>query len=181
MILLVYIIRGKIKMSQYCTLDDLKNILPKNIIIGKNVQSANVNCTEDRALFFIEQTAGTIDANLSSLYRIPLIKYKEPQYDQDPITFIEEFPPPIVLINARLAAASIYDYIMSANQEPNVSEFGKNQRSLAYDDLSLIQAGVIQLKNQYKTGTRFVRQELMDSPRVILKNGVQTPQRQAGQ
>jgi hypothetical protein len=166
-------------MSQYCTIDDLKNILPKNIIIGNMKERAN--CSEERALFFIEENAGIIDSQISALYRIPLIKYKEPDFSSNPVIFLEKYPRPITLINARLAAASLYDYIMNAQQEPNVSEWGKNQRALAYDDLKSVQAGLIQLKGQVKNATRFVRQELFDPARVPSKNGIQPPNRAAGQ
>ena len=171
-------------MSQYCTIDDLENILPNRVVIGTNLQAKNVNVTTTRATAMIVQAAGIIDAYLSAVYRIPLVQYKEPDFTVDPVTFTAVFPPPLILINARLAAANIYDHVMMAAQEPNISEWGKNQRSLAFDDISEIQSGAIQLRGQEKIGLRFVRQELLDPSRVpfrMMGNGVESNKRQAGQ
>jgi hypothetical protein len=168
-------------MSQYCTLDDLQGILPNTVVIGTNLQTKNVNVLESRALFMIEQAAGLIDSYITTIYRVPLMKYKEPDYSESTITFVEFYPPPVVLINARLAAANIYDYIMMAQQTPNISEWGKNQRALAFDDLREIQSGAIQLKGQELVGLRFVRTELFDPSRVPAKPPVPPTQRQAGQ
>lgn len=153
----------------YCTIQDLRDILPKNVTIGTNLLDRNVNVLESQAEYWMDQTAGIIDSYLSAFYRIPLIEYKEPNYSVNPITFTEKYPPPIPLINARLAAAQIYDYVMMAQQTPNVSDWGKNMRALAFDDLSQIQAGYIQLKNQEFTGKRFVRQSLHDPSRMPAK------------
>ena len=168
-------------MSKYCTRDDVSNVLPETIVIGTNLLSQNVNVTEDQADFWIDRTAGEIDSYLTAFYRVPFIKYKEPvDFSTDPVTFIEIFPHPLVLLNARLTAASLYDLVVSANQEPNIAEWGMNQRSLAYDDLILIQSGMIQLKNQVRTGMRFVRQELFDPSRSPTKSEIQAHSRQAG-
>lgn len=153
-------------MASYCTIDDVRNIVPKSITIGTNILKGDVNVTEDQVIFWIEETAGVIDGYISSFYRIPLMPYKEPDYSVDPITFTERFPHPIILINARLAAANLFDRIIMANQEPNVSEWGKNQRALAMDDINGIMTGFIQLRGQVKTGMRFVRQELHDPSRI---------------
>ena len=66
-------------------------------------------------------------------------------------------------------------------QEPNVSEWGKNQRALAFDDLRNIQAGVIQLRGQVRTGMRFARMELFDPGRVPIGVKVDPQSRQPGQ
>ena len=167
-------------MASYCTVDDVRKIVPKNIEIGTNILKGNVNATVEQVEFWIEESAGVIDAHISSFYRTPLRKYKEPDWTQNPITFFERYPHPTTLINARLAAANIYDKIIMAGQEPNVSEWGKNQRSLAFDDLRMIQSGVIQLKGQEMTGRRFVRQNLFDNPRVSANPEIQPNNRAAG-
>jgi hypothetical protein len=170
-------------MSQYCTTEDLQNILPNRVIIGTNLQAKNVNVTTTRVAAMIQHAAGIIDSYLSTIYRIPLVKYKEPDYSADPITFIEVYPPPIILINARLAAANIYDHVMMAGQSPGVSDWGKNQRSLAFDDLREIQSGVSQLRGQDMMGLRFVRQNLLDasrSPHRMMGTSMEPVNRQAG-
>jgi len=168
-------------MSQYCSTDDVSNLLPQTIVIGTSLLDQNVNALEETVTFWINQTAGIIDSYLTSFYRVPLMKYKEPvDFSTDPVTFTEIYPHPIIMINARLASASLYDSVISANQEPNIAEWGMNQRSLAYDDLILIQSGMIQLKNQVRTGMRFVRQELFDPSRSPTKSEIQAHSRQAG-
>ncbi len=169
-------------MSLYCTIEDVQNILPKKVIIGTNLLKQDVNVTQEQAEFFIEQASGIVDSSISTIYRIPLIQYKEPDFSQNPVTFTSVYPPPISLITARLAASYLYDKIIMAQQEPNVSDWGKNQRSLAYDDLTSIQSGIIQLKGQVFTGLRFVPQELFDPSRAPFnKNNIQPHTRTAGQ
>jgi len=168
-------------MASYCTVDDVRNIVPKNIIIGTNVLRGGANVLETQVDFWIDESGGIIDAYLASFYRTPFMTYKEPDWSQTPVTFTERYPHPLVLINARLAAANIFDRIIMANQEPNVSEWGKNQRALAFDDLKEIQTGLVQLRGQIKTGMRFVRRELLDNPRAVFKtDGVQSNSRAAG-
>ena len=165
----------------YCTVDDVQEVLPKNILIGTNILKGQVNVTTSQVEFWINQTAGQIDSALTSFYRVPLMLYKEPDWSQDPVTFIERYPIPVTLINARLAAASIYDKIIMANQEPNVSDWGKAQRGLAFDDIRQIQTGQIQLRGQVRTGRRFVRQELFDPARVPVKPDLQPHNRAPGE
>lgn len=168
-------------MPAYCTVDDVKMILPKTIVIGDNVQKDGANITTTRVQYLIEEMATQIDSYLTSFYRTPLIKYKEPDFAASPITFTEKYPSPIVLMNARLTAGNIFDTIFMAQQEPNISEWGKNNRALAFDDLKLIQSGQIQLKGQVFHGMRFVYQGLLDPPRAPSRETIQVPQRQAGQ
>ena len=167
-------------MPMYCTVADVKKIVPKNINIGTSTLAKNINVTIDQVEFWIEETAGVIDSYISSFYRIPIIPYKEPDFSQNPVTFTERFPHPITLINARLTAANIYDRIIMAQQEPNISEWGSNQRSLAFDDLRQIQVGAVDLKGQRKTGMHFVRQELLDPARAPVKPEIQIHTRQPG-
>jgi hypothetical protein len=168
-------------MADYCTVADVQLILPKTIIIGDNILRGGANATTSNVESWITRSSEELDSHLSAFYRIPLITYKQADFSANPITFTEMYPPPIVLITSRLAAAHIYDNIMMAGQEPNVSEWGKNQRSLAFDDIKMIQAGVIQLRNQVRTGYRFVRTELFDHSRVSIKPATEPNTRQAGQ
>jgi len=168
-------------MAEYCTVDNIQDILPKNILIGTNINTGAINVTTDRATYWIQQVASIIDGYLSPIYRIPLIKYKEPDFSQDPVTFVEIYPNPVPLINTRLAAANLYDHIMMAEQSPNISDWGKNQRALAFDDIAKIQNGIIQLKNQVLIGWRFVRAELLDHSRISAHSDTKTSDRQPGQ
>jgi len=167
-------------MSEYCLVNDVQKILPENVVIGTNLQSANVRVLQGDVEYWIQIAADIIDSHIGTIYRAPLIKYKEPDFSTNPVTFTEKYPPPIVIINARLAASHIYDEIIMSDQEPGVSDWGKNQRALAFDDLKSIESGVIILKGQVLTGRRFARQELLDNQRVTIQPALQPQNRQPG-
>lgn len=164
----------------YCTIDEVSKILPNKIVIGTNLQDRNVNILQTDVEYFIEEAAGVIDGYLSAIFHTPLRKIKIPNYENGTFS-TPTYPDPIPLINARLAAAKIYDEVISSGQEPNVSEWGKNQRSLAFDDLAMIQTGAIFIRGQVYTGKRFVRHELHDMPRVPRPGEFPMHNRNAGQ
>jgi len=169
-------------MAQYCNIDDVQNVLPKKILVGTNLLEKNVNITQNQVEFYIEQSSGIVDAYVSTIYRVPIVPWKEPDFTQDPVTFVSQYPPPIVLITARLAAANVYDKIVMSQQEPNVSVWGKNQRALAFDDLRQIQSGIVRLRGQTLEGMRFVPQELFDPSRVpFMKSHLEPHGRAAGE
>ena len=167
-------------MAQYCNIDDVQNVLPKKILVGTNLLEKNVNITQNQVEFYIEQSSGIVDAYVSTIYRVPIVPWKEPDFTQDPVTFVSQYPPPIVLITARLAAANVYDKIVMSQQEPNVSEWGLNMMSLSFDDLREIQSGLIVLKGQVSTGFRFVRSTVYDNMRVSRPKEITPTQRQPG-
>tara|TARA_R110000824_G_scaffold148242_3_gene317896 strand:+ start:73610 stop:74311 length:702 start_codon:yes stop_codon:yes gene_type:complete len=76
---------------------------------------------------------------------------------------IIEFPDPVPLITARLAASYVYDELFAAEQSPTISEYGEKQRSLAGNSLDSILSGTILLQGQERTGRRFVRGSLLDA------------------
>ncbi len=75
---------------------------------------------------------------------------------------ILQFPDPIPLIAARLAVSYGFDQLFSAEQAPNISEYGKEQRKLAMNGLENILTGNISLFGQELTGRRFLRGTLYD-------------------
>jgi hypothetical protein len=76
---------------------------------------------------------------------------------------ILEFPDPIPLVTARLAISYCFDQLFAAEQAPNISEYGKEQRRLAINGLDSILSGAIFLFGQDHTGKRFVRGSLFDA------------------
>jgi hypothetical protein len=76
---------------------------------------------------------------------------------------ILEFPEPIPLITTRLAISYCFDQLFSAEQSPNISEYGKEQRRLALNSLDGILSGTVLLFGQDHTGKRFVRGSLHDA------------------
>lgn len=88
-------------------------------------------------------------------------------YEMSDYTLISvvEYPDPVPVICARLAASYLYDELFSAEQSPSVSEFGKEQRNLAFSAIDSILDGTIKLFGQEHTGRRFIRGSLFDAYR----------------
>jgi len=75
---------------------------------------------------------------------------------------IVEFPDPIPLICARLAASYIYDQFFAAEQSPDVSNYGIEQRKLAARSMDSVLDGTVRLFGQEHTGRRYIRGSLLD-------------------
>lgn len=75
---------------------------------------------------------------------------------------IIKYPDPIPLISARLTASFIYDRLYTASNDPDISNYGKTQRSLATFAMDDILRGVMLLPGQDQTGRRFIRTSLLD-------------------
>lgn len=83
-----------------------------------------------------------------------------------------QYPDPIPIITAQMACAFILDRLFVAEQQPDVSMYGKNQRNLARGQIENILSGEVLLFGQEMTGRRFVRTTLFDkwsSPAEIQK------------
>ena len=76
---------------------------------------------------------------------------------------IVKFPDPIPLIAARFAVSFAFDALFTAQQAPDVSEYGKEQRKLALNSMDNILTGSALLVGQEHTGRRFVKSGLLDS------------------
>jgi hypothetical protein len=76
---------------------------------------------------------------------------------------IVKFPDPIPFTTARLAVSYAFDQLFNAQQSPDVSEYGKEQRRLATNSLDNILSGSIMLTGQELTGRRFLRGTLLDA------------------
>lgn len=76
---------------------------------------------------------------------------------------ILEYPDPVPLACARLAVGIAFDRIFVAEQQPDISSYGKTQRNLANQDLDRILTGVIRLEGQGHVGRRFARMSVMDT------------------
>lgn len=65
------------------------------------------------------------------------------------------YPPPINQISARYAASFIYDKYFTAQNSPNISDYGKEMRNVAMGQLNDILNGKVILRNQLRIGDRF--------------------------
>ena len=80
----------------------------------------------------------------------------------NPVVNLLEYPDPIPLICAQIAIGMMFDKIFST-QQPDLSNFGKAQRTQASNALDDILQGVIRLEAQDQTGRRFARSSLRDT------------------
>jgi len=84
-------------------------------------------------------------------------------YDvSESLVSVLRFPDPVPFITARLAVSYAFDRLFVAEQEPDVSNYGKEMRRLAQNDLDNILTGTIFLVGQEHTGRRFLRGSLYD-------------------
>jgi hypothetical protein len=74
-----------------------------------------------------------------------------------------EFPDPLPILCARLACGTAIDRQFVAEQEPDVSTYGKTLRTLVSNDIDMILTGVIRLEGQDHVGRRFLRTQLLDT------------------
>ncbi len=63
-------------------------------------------------------------------------------------------PPPINQVSARYAASFIYDKYFSAQNDPNVSDYGNKMREVAMGQLNDVLNGKVILKRQERIGDR---------------------------
>jgi len=81
------------------------------------------------------------------------------------VASVVEYPDPIPAVCARLAVSMIIDRQFVSDQSPDVSNYGKTQRTLANASLDMLISGVARLEGQEHTGRRFVRASLRDAIR----------------
>lgn len=150
-------------MALYCTINDVGNLLPDNVIIEGENSDANPfdrnadNITVANIEFFIRQAAQEIDGNLGTIYDVPLKK-----------TIVDDsvdYPTPIPRICAVLAAAIIYNQKLQGGDSEE-SQAQKERENWARAQLAFIQNGQLRLPNQRATrSNKFVRNTLLNAPR----------------
>jgi hypothetical protein len=96
----------------------------------------------------------------------------------DSLISIVKFPDPIPVITARLTVSYAFDELFTAEQSPDVSQYGVTQRKLANNAIDMILAGGVLLVGQEHTGRRFLRGSLYDgykSPTADFQFGREDP------
>jgi hypothetical protein len=95
--------------------------------------------------------------------RILTVDPIENEFSGDEVRIMRlKFPPPVSQISARLAAAYIYDKYFASQNSPNISEYGKEMRRVAYGQLNDILNGRIILECQRRIGDLFGNSYLDD-------------------
>ena len=106
-----------------------------------------------------EETTVSSIPNLNQIIVTNLVR----GYDADSLVSVLEYPDPVPLITARLAASYVYDRLFAAEQSPDVSKYGEEQRKLAMFSIDSILTGTVILMGQEHVTKRFARMSLFDS------------------
>jgi hypothetical protein len=146
---------------------DYETEILNNVSSGSNVM-ISVNDSGAFAtgqLVRIQKTHGyeqTVVTNVPDLKRLE-VSILASDYDADSTVSILEFPDPIPLICARLAVSYAFDQLFIAEQAPDVSQYGINQRKLAMNSMDSILSGTAILVGQDHVTKRFARMSVFDS------------------
>lgn len=87
----------------------------------------------------------------------------------NPIVNLLEYPDPLPFICAQMAISMMFDKMFTAEQSPDISNFGKSQRTQANNSMDDILLGVIRLEGQDHTGRRFARSSIRDTISTTVK------------
>lgn len=154
----------------YCNIDDVKKYLPPNVVTeGDNPNPNFRNPAPETAKnldldFFIQQASQDIDANLATIYDVPL--------KQVNVGGEVAYPYPIPVICGILAAQMYYSQALQGTDK-QFSDAQKERFDFAQNQLVRIQNGEIRLFGQRNTrGDRFVRATLRGIPGNPRKDGV---------
>ena len=132
------------------TISDTNALNPGDDVIIKNLNNGDEY--EDIVVEVIDQHTFSVVGPITTFFEGSNIVVKRIQY-----------PAPINQISARYAAAFIYDKYFSAQNTPNVSDYGNKMREVAMGQLNDILNGRVILKNQMRIGDRFGNAWLDDS------------------
>jgi phage gp36-like protein len=142
----------------YCSVSDVKQYLPPNVVTeGDNPVPNFRNPTPESASnididFFIQQASAEIDANLATIYDVPL---KQVNIGGD-----VSYPHPVPVICAILSAQMYYMQALQGS-DAQYSEAQKVRFDFAQNQIVRIQNGEIRLFGQRNLrGDRFVRSTL---------------------
>ena len=130
------------------------------VIVNDTGQFSQGQMVRLQGKFIMETCEITSIKNLTTLVIGSVVNSYET--DNSKISILE-FPDPIPLITTRLAISYAFDQLFSADQSPNISEYGKEQRKLAINSLDSVLSGAVLLFGQDHTGKRFVRGSLFDA------------------
>lgn len=154
---------------KYCSVADVKQYLPQNIVVeGQNPDPNPFNPSPETLPsinidFFIEQACIQIDSALATIYDVPLKQ----------INFGGEigYPPPIRAVAALLTSQIIWEQRLQGTDSQR-SESQKEREKWAQGELMLIQNGERRLMGQRATrGNRYIRNTALDIPKNPVKDG----------
>lgn len=142
---------------------------------GGLVEIMDSNGSEEAIISDIPETiTAASGATVTNFTHLTLAEPTANAYDADSEGTVSllTYPDPLPVMTARFAAAMLFDKIFVAEQEPDISNYGKSLRSLAVRDMNAILAGQIRLMGQDFASRRFVRNQLFDVVRLPTDPGV---------
>lgn len=149
-------------MRKYCSVDDVVQFLPPNIITEDQVTTPNPLNPAPETLtnidmeYYIEQASNRIDSALATIYDVPLKKINQ---GGDIV-----YPNPISVIAAILTSQMIFEQRLQGADRVR-SESQKEREKWAENELLLIQNGERRLYGIRNTrGNRFIRGTLPGIP-----------------
>jgi len=125
--------------NQTIEISDTSALNPGDDVIIKNLNNGDEY--EDVVLEVVDQHSFSVIGPITIFFEGDNIVVKRIQY-----------PAPINQISARYAAAFIYDKYFSAQNSPNVSDYGNKMREICIGQLNDILNGRVILKNQMRVG-----------------------------
>jgi hypothetical protein len=148
--------------DKYCTVQNVKDLLPKNIIPEGEVTSPNPRNPSPATLTtvdiesFISLACQRIDGALSTIYDVPLKRINQGG--------VVDYPYPIPYLAAIYATQMIFEQRLQG-VDKDFSEAQKKREDWANNQLALVQNGEVRLIGQRNTrGNRFVRGTLPNIP-----------------
>jgi len=171
-------INSRLRSFYFCPLKKIK-VLEMSLVADADAGKMGLE-VEDATRFYVGAQLRVRDNSSSGLYVIKQL------YEDDPTkaqiidlnrkldtsftvaatgsVALLDYPDPIPSMCARFAVSMLIDKEFVGEQSPDVSNFGKTQRTLAANDMDDILNGTIRLEGQDHTGRRFYRGSLRDTP-----------------
>lgn len=155
----------------YCTIADVLSLMPPTVVDGIiNDDIMEKPITEDGIQYFIDYSSEIVDSTLSQAYIVPLtqiIIVDKTKVIGSPDREKIVFPYPIKDITALLANAYIYKKLYSESQNPQeLPKYSEDYQNQAYNLLTQIISGAVNLKGQRQISRRYLRPESMNVNRL---------------
>lgn len=154
------IVANMLPGSQDVMVNDITPFIP-----GSYVRLRDSNGRERAVIWRIPEL---FDEGLGSMPNMRHLTLTQPTvnaYDSGSGAVIEliSYPAPVTPMTAKFAVSFMFDKLFTADNSPDISNYGKALRNSAREDLDAIMAGMAILKGQEFLGKRFARYQIFDT------------------
>lgn len=153
-------------VNLYCTIDEVKQILPPHLAEALDEVSRSLTpaLTEAEIESYIIRADSDINALLQQSYVVPLRRIKMYNIISQSAAVDYKYPDPISFVSQRLAASYIYnEKYTSDGGHIDGSAYGKEYLKQAMVQIDNIRNGTIYLQGQVYRGLRYIRPESLSS------------------